>query len=561
MARHSRLSNTVKNDRWGDAAMTVRPESAAPRTTHTVGTVRRRSIAVAAVCALLASLAAVSDYGWSAAPTSLIWGRSGDVFTLDVPLSTDTQTTMVSTQLYNTLTRAKPGEVDVEPDLATSWSASADGLAWTFHLRHDVTFQDGTPFNAEAVKFNIDRWADPNNTYRPKGGTFEAWDDFVADTYKESRVVDPFTVQIILKTPNAPLLSALSAISFGFASPRSVQQYGGAGVAQHPVGTGAFKFVEWVRDDHITLEANPSYYHRGYPKIGRVIFRVIKDNAARFLALKAGEVQLMELPNPDDVRTAQRDPTMNVNLRPAFNSGWLRFNMNTPIFQDRRIREAVALAIDRRAVVQSLYGGYGQVADQLLPPVMWGRSTRVTGYPFNPARAKQLLAEAQYPNGFSFDFWYMPISRTYFPDGKSIATAIASYMDKVGIRAHLMTEDWATYLKDRATNRFPMFMIGGTGDYGDPDDFWAYNFAKYDPNSSNFSYNKPELFALIAKARTVTNQAERVRLYAQAADMIAQDVRDIYIAYARVPVLTRKNVAGLVLQPTANEYMETVSVR
>jgi peptide/nickel transport system substrate-binding protein len=521
----------------------------------------RRLVTALAIGAVLASVAAASGLGWAAGPASLVWGRSGDVFTLDVPLSTDTQTTMVSTQLYNTLTRAKPGQVEVEPDLATSWSTSPDGLVWTFHLRRDVMFQDGTPFNAEAVKFNIDRWADPNNQYRPKGGTFEAWDDFVADTYKGSRVVDPFTVEIALKAPNAPLLSALSAISFGFASPHSVQQYGGAGVTQHPVGTGAFKFVEWVRDDHITLDANPAYYRHGFPKVGRVIFRVIKDNAARFLALKSGEVQLMELPNPDDVRTAQNDPGLTVMLRPAFNSGWLRFNMNTPIFQDRRIREAVAFAIDRRAIVQGLYGGYGQVADQLLPPVMWGRSTKVTGYPYNPARAKQLLAEARYPNGFSFDFWYMPISRTYFPDGKAVATAVANYLDRVGIRAHLMTEDWATYLKDRASNRFQMFMIGGTGDYGDPDDFWAYNFAKYDANSSNFSYNKPELFALISKARTVTNQAERVRLYAQAADMIAQDVRDIYIAYARVPVLLRKNVSGLVLQPTANEYMETVSVK
>ncbi|HYM70296.1 MAG TPA: ABC transporter substrate-binding protein, partial [bacterium] len=466
-----------------------------------------------------------------------------------------------STQLYTTLTRAKPGQVDVEPDLATSWTTSPDGLVWTFKLRQGVTFQDGTPFNAQAVKFNVDRWADPHSSYRPKGGTFEAWDDFVADTYKESRVVDPETVQIVLKSPNAPLLSALSAISFGFASPQSVKQYGAEGVAQHPVGTGPFKFVEWVRDDHITLDANPSYYRKGFPRVHRIVFRVIKDNAARFLALKAGEIQLMELPNPDDVKTAQADPALKVALRPAFNSGWLRFNMNLPLFQDHRIREAMAVAINRQAIVQGLYGGYGQVADQLLPPVMWGRSSAAARYQFDPGRAKQLLAEAGYPNGLSFDFWYMPISRTYFPNGKTIGTAIASDLSKVGLRAHLMTEDWASYLSDRATNKFQVFMIGGTGDYGDPDDFWAYNFAKYDANSANYSYNKPQLFALIAKARGITSQAARARLYAQAAAMIAQDVRDIYIAYARVPVLMRKNVDGLVLQPTANEYMDTVQLK
>jgi peptide/nickel transport system substrate-binding protein len=522
-----------------------------------------RFTGVIAIGALLVTLVALpgSRPGWAAGPTPLVWGRSGDVFTLDIPLSTDTQSTMVSTQLYNTLTRAKPGQVEIEPDLATSWSTSPDALVWTFKLRKDVTFHDGTAFNADAVKFNIDRWADPNNPYRPKGGTFEAWDDFVADTYKESRVVDPETVQIVLKTPNAPLLSALSAISFGFASPQSIKQYGGEGVTQHPVGTGPFKFIEWARDDHITLEANPSYFHQGFPKLQRVVFRVIKDNAARFLALKAGEVQLMELPNPDDVRAAQRDPNLKVALRPAFNSGWLRFNMHLPLFQDRRIRQAVAVAINRKAIVQGLYGGYGQVADQLLPPIMWGRSPNVKGYPYDPARAKQLLAEAGHPNGFAFDFWYMPISRTYFPNGKTIATAIASDLAKVGIKAQLKTEDWAAYLKDRAAAKFPVFMIGGTGDYGDPDDFWAYNFAKYDPTSSNFSYDKPQLFALIAKARTVTSQTDRAKLYAQAAEMIAQDVRDIYIAHARVPVLMRKNVVGLALMPTANEYVETVELK
>ena len=523
----------------------------------------RRSPVLVSLGVLLVMMLALPAWrpGWAAGPATLIWGRSGDVFTLDVPLSTDTQTTMVSTQLYNTLTRAKPGRVDVEAELATSWSTSADGLVWTFTLRKGVTFHDGTPFNAQAMKFNIDRWADPHNAYRPKGGTFEAWDDFVADTYKESRVVSPDTIQVVLKTPNAPLLAAVSAISFGFASPQSIKQYGGEGVGQHPVGTGPFKFVEWVRDDHITLEANPSYFRHGLPKVQRVIFRVIKDNAARFLALKAGEVQLMELPNPDDVKAAQSDPNLKVMLRPAFNSGWLRFNMNLPLFQDRRIREAVAAAINRPAIVQGLYGGYGQVADQQLPPVMWGRSANIKGYAFDPARAKQLLTEAGYPNGFSFDFWYMPISRTYFPNGKTIGTAIASYLANAGIRAHLMTEDWAAYLKDRATNKFQIFMIGGTGDYGDPDDFWSYNFAKYDPNSANYSYNKPQLFSLIATARGTTNQGQRARMYAQAADMIDQDVRDIYIAYARVPVLMRKNVDGLVLQPTANEYMDTVEVK
>jgi peptide/nickel transport system substrate-binding protein len=497
---------------------------------------------------------------WAAGPSTLIWARSGDVVTLDAPISDDTQTTMVCTQIYETLTQATPGQVAVEPGLATGWSASPDGRVWTFKLRHGVVFQDGSPFNAEAAKFNFDRWADKNNPYHPKGTTFEAWDYFMADSYQSSRVVDPYTIQVTLKEPNASMIAALSTIGFGFASPQSVKRFGASGVAQHPVGTGPFRLVEWVRDDHITLAPNPSYYRRGLPRVQRLIIRVIKDNAARFLALKAGEAQVIDFPNPEDVKLARTDPALKVELRPAFNSGWLRFNMNLPLFQDRRIREAVALAINRQAIVQSLYGGYGQVADQMLPPVMWGRAN-ITPIPYDPARARELLAEAKYPNGFSFDFWYMPITRTYFPNGKEIGTAIASDLSRVGIRAHLMTEDWATYLKDRATNKFQMFMIGGTGDYGDPDDFWAYNYQAHDPNSSNFSYNNPGLVGLINRARAVTDQAERAHMYAQAAEMVARDIPDIFIAYSRSPEIMRANVQGLVLQPTGNDYADTVFVR
>lgn len=516
----------------------------------------------AGVLVFLTTLAAApgSVPSWAAGAGTLIWGRSGDVVTLDAPLSDDTQTTMVSTQLYTTLTQAKPGEVEVEPGLATSWSATPDGRTWTFRLRRGVLFQDGTPFNADAAKFNIDRWADKDNPYRPHGATFEAWEYFMADSYQSSRVIDTYTIQITLKTPNASILSALSTIGFGFASPQAVRRYGATEVSRHPVGTGPFKLVEWVRDDHITLEPNPSYYRRGLPHLRRLVFRVIKDNAARFLALKAGEVQVMEFPNADDVKLARADAALRVALRPAFNSGWLRFNLNVPIFQDHRIREAVALAINRQVIVQALYGGYGQVADQLLPPVMWGRAN-ITPLRYDPARARQLLAEAKYPNGFSFDFWYMPIARTYFPNGESIATAVANDLSKVGIRAHLMTEDWATYLKDRAANKFQVFMIGGTGDYGDPDNFWSYNYRTYNANTANFSYNNPQLVDLINRAVAVTNQPGRARLYAQAAEMVARDIPDIYMAYARSPVLMRANVDGLVLQPTANEYVETVSVR
>ena len=506
-------------------------------------------------------LLAPGSPGRAAGVTTLVWGRSGDADTLDNPISTNGETAEVVTQMFNTLVRAIPGGTDVEPDLATSWSISPDGLTWTFKLRQGVTFHDGTLWNAEAAKFNIDRWADAKNPYRPKTGDFEYWGDFLADTFKESRAVDPETLQIVLKEPNAPLLFNLSISAFDFASPASLKLYGGDGAGLNPVGTGPFKFVEWVRDDHITMVANSTFFRKGLPKTPRLIYRVIKDNAARFLALKAGEIQALENPNPDDAKAALMDPNLKVGLRPSFDTGWLQFNMNDAMFKDRRIREAVALAINKKAIIDALYGGYGEVADQLMPPVMWGRSSKAKTYPYDPARAKQLLAEAGVANGFSFDFWYIPVSRPYFPSGKEIGTAIASDLAKVGIRANLMTEDWATYLRDRKTLKFPMLMIGWIGDNGDPDDWLGFFFAKYDPNATVYSYNNKTVLDLVARARTLNSQAERAKLYAQIADMVAQDLPMIPLAHAKVPILMRTNVSGLVAQPDANEYMETVVLK
>jgi peptide/nickel transport system substrate-binding protein len=517
-------------------------------------------IAVALIAALL--LMPLPRSGWAAQGSgTLVWGRAGDAVSLDNAIAEDGETGEATVQLFNLLVRAEPGRTDVEPDLATSWSTSPDGLVWTFKLRRGVKFQDGSPWNAEAAKFNIDRWADAKNPYHQAGVDFINWGNFMADVFKEAKAVDPETLQIVLKAPNAPLLYNLTITGFEFGSPAAIAKYGGQGFSQSPVGTGPFKFVEWVRDDHITMVANPSYFRSGLPRVQRLIYRVIKDNAARYLALKAGEIQAMELPNSEDAQAAQRDPNLKVGLRPALNASWLRFNMNLPLFKDRRIREALALGINRKAIVDALYGGRGELANQMLPPVMWGRSTTVKAYPYDPVRAKALLAEAGYPNGFSLDLWYMPISRPYFPDPKEIGSAMASDLAKIGVRAHLMTEDWASYLKDLRTNKFMLFMEGGIGDNGDPDDFYSTFIPKYDPNVAYLSYNNPVVFNLVSRARVVTNPAERAKMYAQIADILVQDVRDIPVGSAKTPVLMRRNVQGLVPQPNGSEYMETVELK
>jgi len=517
--------------------------------------------ALATIGCLAAAAVPRSSPGIAAEPRTFIWGKSGDADTLDVNVTGNGEAWEVAAQIFNLLVRTKPGATDIEPDLATSWSVSPDGLIWTFKLRQGVTFQDGTPWNADAAKFNFDRWADEKNPYHlVQGYDYTYWKGFLADSFGEARVVDPYTLQLMLKQPNGPLLQNLAIIAFGFNSPTAIKLYGARDLGQHPVGTGPYRLTEWVRDDHVTLDANRAYFRKGLPKTPRLIMRAIKDNSARLLALKAGEISAMENPNTDDVKVVQSDPSFKLGYRPPFNTGWFRFNMNNPLFKDKRVREAITMAINRRAIVQALYGEFGQVADQHMPPLLWGRAN-VKPIPYDPQRARQLLAEAGYGVDLAFDLWYLPFARPYFPQPKEIATAVASDLSKVGIKVNLMTEDVAAYLRDRRSNKFPIFMIGWIGDNGDPDDWLGYFFPKYDPENAYLSYNNPAVFDLINRARITSVQGQRARMYAQAETMIVDDFRDILIAHGKVPLLMRRNVDGLVPQPSSMEYMETVELK
>jgi len=501
--------------------------------------------------------------GSAAAQPTLIFAMAADADTLDCPLTLSNQSAEVCLQIFNGLVRNKPGTVEIEPDLATRWSVSPDGLVWTFTLRNGVTFQDGTPWNSAAAKVNIDRWADKNDPTRPPGAAFVFWDALMASSFKEARALDPHTLQLVLDRPDSPLLANLAIPTFAFASPVSLRAYGGASAGQHPVGTGPFKFVDWVRGDHISLQANPAFFRTGLPRTQRVVYRVITDSAARYLALKAGEVDVIENADLESLQNARRDPHLKVGMRPALSTVWIEFDFNRPgsPFKDIRVRRAVALAINKDAIVRGLYGELGEAATQFLPPMLWGRAPGLTGYPYDPTEARRLLAEAYYPNGFDTDFWYLPVARPYSPASKDLGTAVANALGRVGIRTHLVTEDFAAYIKDAVTTtKFPIFMLGRTGLTGDPDDWFGPVFGRYNPLTARWSYNNPTVVMQVRTAEGLASQPLRAKVYENLETILFRDVALIPLAYAKSPLLMRSTVDGLVPQPTTFEYLESVVV-
>ncbi|HEV8307932.1 MAG TPA: ABC transporter substrate-binding protein [Methylomirabilota bacterium] len=509
---------------------------------------------------------------------TFVWGNQGEPVQLDPAVITDGISARITHQIYDTLVKYKGSTTEIEPGLAEKWEASADATVWTLSLRKNVKFHDGEPLDAKAVVWNMERWWKSNHPQHENqvkaGQTFEYWEGQFEGFDDKSIVskieaVDTHTVRVTLKRPQAPFLANLGIFAFGIASPKAVEK-AGTEYGKSPVGTGAFKFVEWKPNQEVVLEANPDYWG-AKPKVKRVVVRNIKDNSQRLAALKAGEIHAMEGLNPDDVKVVKADQNLQLILRPTNTTGYIAFNYKVKELQDKRVRQAFAHAVNKKAIVEAFYGGTGLVAKEFQPPSLWGYNKDLKEYDYSPEKARDLLKQAGFPNGLTeitwedgkkepFVFWYMSRSRPYFPAPKEIAEAMAADLAKVGIKGQLQTAEWAVYLDKRKNGQLPVYMLGWTGDNGDPDNFLCYFFCSPGASREAFYSNKP-LADLLQRASTLTSQSERARLYRQAEQMLHDDVGRLFIANNQPPIALSKKVKGFVANPTGNEYFNTITLQ
>jgi peptide/nickel transport system substrate-binding protein len=513
-----------------------------------------------------------------ASAQTFVFGAQGEPVQLDPAVITDGISSRITRQLYDGLVKYRGATTEVEPALAEKWEVSRDGKVWTFQIRKGVKFHDGNPLDAAAVVWNFERWwkaGHPQHDNQVKAGqTFEYWEAQFAGFDDKSIVsaieaVGTHTVRITLKEPQAPFLANLAMFVFDIASPKAVERWG-TEFGKHPVGTGAYKFVEWKPNQEVVLEANADYWGKK-ASVKRAIVRNIKDNSQRVAALKAGEVHGIEGINPDDLKVLRADSNLQVLLRPTNTTGYVAFNYKVKEFQDKRVRQAVAHAINKKAIVDALYGGTGLVATQFQPPPLWGYNKELKGYEYSPAKAQDLLKQAGFPNGFSeitwedgkkepLVFWYMSRSRPYFPNPKEIGEAIAADLAKVGIKSQIQTVEWANYLDKRKNGELPLYMLGWTGDNGDPDNFLCYFFCPDKPSREGFHSNPP-LSDLLKRASTLTTQTERAKLYRQAEQMIHDNVSRVFVANNEPPLAFSKKVKGYVPSPLDDERFNTVTIQ
>ncbi|HTR08535.1 MAG TPA: ABC transporter substrate-binding protein [Paraburkholderia sp.] len=464
--------------------------------------------------------------------------------------------------VYNRLVEFEHGGTKVEPGLAQSWEISPDGLTYTFHLRHGVKFHTTSffkptrEFNADDVMLTFERMFDPNNAFRNAYPVqFPYFKDMgLNESISKIEALDPYTVRFTMKTVNAPFLSELAMPFASIISAEYADQLMKAGKASdinlYPVGTGPFIFVSYTKDATIRFDGNPDYWKPGVVRVSKLIFSITPDAAVREQKLIKNECQVMTYPRPQAIASLESDPELQVLHQVGFNLGLLGYNTTHKPLDKVEVRQALDMAINKKAIIDSVYAGAGQLATNPMPPTQWSYNKALKDAPYDPDKAKDMLAKAGFPNGFDITLWAMPVQRPYNPNARLMAEMIQADWEKIGVHAKIVTYEWGEYIKRAHAGEHDAILIGWTGDNGDPDNWLGVLLGCASVNGSNFSkWCYPPFEDLIQKGRATTDISARTAYYMQAQEIFKQQVPFTPIAHSTVFQPMRKNVTGFKIDP------------
>jgi peptide/nickel transport system substrate-binding protein len=519
---------------------------------------------------------------------TLVFGTSADPVVLDGILVSDGESLRAVDQMFEGLVTTEPGSTEITGELATSWEVSDDGLEWIFDLQEGVTFHDGEAFDAEAVCFNFDRWynftgdlqnADATYYYQAvfrgfaDGGPETEDGEPTESLYDSCEAVDAQTVIIRITEPSASFISSLALSNFTIASPAALEEYnaddaevGDDGVfraagtygTEHPTGTGPFRFVEWTRNDRLVMERNPDYWGDFPGNVETLIFRPIADNAARLQALQTGEIQGYDLVEPQDIATIEGTDGLQVIDRPAFNVGYIGFNQGIEPYGDIAVRQAFAHAIDRQAIIDGFYEGRGEVAHQFMPPSLFGYADSVTEYEFDPERAQEILEEAGYDLPVEIDFAYpTDVSRPYMPSPEQNFQAMVSDLEACCFTVNVMSDTWSPDYLSKYLGEYGAYLLGWTGDVGDPDNFLGTFFQAPSPA---WNHENQDIFDTLNDAEVETDEDARTELYEEANRLIADELPGLPYVHTQPALAFAANVSGYMPSPVSLEPFSLVTV-
>jgi peptide/nickel transport system substrate-binding protein len=507
----------------------------------------RCCLAVLAFLALLIP-AGCSYFQPESDPNTLVFLMEAAPTNLDPRIGADAYSAHLDGLIFSSLV-AHDGRMNVIPDLAERWE-TPDPRTYVFHLRPGVKFHDGRELTSADVKFTFDTIIS-GAVKTPKRGSFR----LVTST----EAPDAYTFVFHLREPYASFLFGLSRPAVGI-----VPRDSPAGVSQHPIGSGPFRFVSQIRDEEIILERNPDYFGV-MPKIERIRFRIVPDAIVRALELRKGsaDVEINSL-TPDMSATLARERGLAVDEQPGTPVTYLAFNFEDPILAHREVRQALAYATDRATLVKYLLRGQARLASSLLPPNHWAYDAEVTQYGYDPGRAEKLLEAAGFPRGADGVRFHLALKTSTDESVRLTSAAIADQWKRVGVALDLRPLDFATFFSDISRGSFQLYTLRWVGANNDPDIFeYVFSSKKIPPDGANRGrYRNPALDALLDSARTEMDQEKRKAILWQVQKMVAEDEPYINLWYPDNVCAHRDRLTDVVIPPGGDyEFLDSARLK
>ncbi|MCB8837815.1 ABC transporter substrate-binding protein [Aurantimonas sp. VKM B-3413] len=526
------------------------------------------------VTRLLAATALTLALGSAASAKTLVYCSEASPEGFDPALYTaGTTFDAASRTVYNRLVEFKHGSTEIEPGLAESWEISDDGTEYTFKLRPDVKFQTTDFFtptrtlNADDVIFSFERQLKSDNPWNQyvNGASWEYASGMgFPDLIKSVEKVDDHTVKFTLNRPEAPFLADLAMDFASIMSKEYADKLQADGqmqmLNQQPLGTGPFQFLAYQPDAVIRYKANPDYF-KGKQPIDDLIFAITTDASVRAQKLKAGECQIMPYPNAADVASMQADPNLNVLEQNGLNVAYMAYNTTQPPFDKVEVRKALNMAINKQAIIDAVFQGAASPAKNPIPPTMWSYNDSIKDDPYDPEKAKEMLKDAGVEN-LKMKIWAMPVSRPYMLNARRAAELMQADLKKIGVDAEIVSYEWGEYLeKSKAKDRDGAAMLGWTGDNGDPDNFLDTLLGCDAVGGNNRAQWCDEEFdALVKKAKQVSDQEERAKLYEKAQEVFKEQAPWLTIDHSKVFMPMQKSVKGFVQDPLGYHRFDDVDI-
>lgn len=503
-----------------------------------------RRVFVSLVAAVAALLLVNIACAFGAEPGRIVYAIDVDITNFDPANSIDPGSAAVNQQIYEPLVRLG-SDGEIKPILAISWSVSADNLTWSFSLRKNVKFQDGTAFDATAVKAHFDRLLDPNKPTRARGAF---------DMVKKVDVIDAYTVRFTLNKPYAPFLAVMTDLGGLICSPAAVKKWGDD-YPFHPVGTGPWVFKEWMAADHTTLTPFKEYWG-GAPKASELVFKPVTEPSARVIMLENGQADVTNSIAPDETKRLEKNKNLAIEKVPVLRGWFIGLNILEKPFDDVRVRKALNYAIDVSVITDQILGG---TAKPLTAPVnskVWGHSPQ-PDYEYDPAKAKKLLTEAGYPRGFEVNLWVPSSGAGFLPE---IPQAIQAMLAEVGVKVKIVPFEMSAFVanivKDPVESKAAakhMVMMGIGARTGEAATIMAEFFAtdSWAPYSYNRCfYSNTAVDKLLSQALITFDQAKQRTLLADAQRIVWDEAPWIFLYEMMGIYGVRNTVKGLQFIPS-----------